>query len=170
MSNLGVPCVVGLELSVAPAIYINPDPTGPMGPAGPQGPPGEADKRMGGCLLGDPLAATFHPGISKAVLRIPDELAGMSLFLVGACCSSAASAGTTTIQYRRVRAGSADASMLSTLISIEPGETDSLTAAVQPVINPANRLVAAGDQIHFDVLTVGTGAVGVFVSFTFKTL
>lgn len=141
-----------------------------VGRKGDKGDPGEADVRMGGVLLGDPNAGLFTVGTKKAVLRIPVELDGMSLFSVGAGCSTAASSGVTTIQYRRVRAGVADVSMLSTPLTIDANEIDTKTAATPSVINPSNRIVLEGDQIHFDVSTVGTGALGVFVSFTFKTI
>ena len=134
------------------------------------GPQGEADKRMGGVLLSDPNAALFSAGNTKAFIRIPVELNGMSLVTVGASCSTAASSGLTTIQYRRVRAAVADVDMLSTPITLDAGEIDSATAATPPVINAANRLVQTGDQIHFDVDTAGTGVLGVFVSFTFDTI
>lgn len=134
------------------------------------GPQGEADKRMGGVLLSDPNAALFLAGNTKAFIRIPVELNGMSLVTVGASCSTAASSGATTIQYRRVRAGVADVDMLSTPITLDANEIDSATAATQPVINAANRTVQTGDQIHFDVDTAGTGVLGVFVSFTFDTI
>ena len=137
---------------------------------GKQGPPGVADERMGGVLLTDPNAAATIGGNSRAILRIPVGLNGMSLINLGAACSTAASSGTTSIQYRRVRAGSADADMLSTAVTIDAGEIDSSTAATPPVINASNRIVQTGDQIHFDVDTVGTGASGLFVTFTFKTL
>lgn len=141
-----------------------------LGKKGDKGDPGEADKRMGGVLLGDPAAGSFLSGNSKAILRIPVELDGMSLYTVGAACSHSATSGTTTIQYRRVRAGSADVNMLSTPITIDATEIDSKTAAVPAVINASNRMVQEGDQIHFDVTTVGAGAIGLFVSFTFKTI
>lgn len=137
---------------------------------GTQGPPGEADKRMGGVLLSDPNAALFSAGNSKAFIRIPAELNGMSLISAGASCSTAASSGLTTIQYRRVRAAAADVDMLSTPITLDVGEIDSQTAATPPVINATNRLVQTGDQIHFDVDIAGTGVLGVFVSFTFDTI
>ena len=137
---------------------------------GTQGPPGEADKRMGGVLLSDPNAALFSAGNTKAFIRIPIELNGMSLVTVGASCSTAASSGLTTIQYRRVRAAVADVDMLSTPITLDANEIDSATAATPPVINASDRLVQTGDQIHFDVDTAGTGVLGVFVSFTFDTI
>lgn len=132
------------------------------------GPKGEADKRIGGVLLGDPNAGVFIAANSKAVLRIPADLTGMSLVEVGACCTTAGTSGATTIQYRRVRAG-ASVDMLSTLLTIDANETDSATAATAAVINPANAAVQTADQIHFDITSVSTGSLGVFVSFTFDT-
>lgn len=134
---------------------------------GQQGPPGIADERQGGILLGDPNASVFTTGNSKGVIRVPVGLNGMSLINVGASCTTTGS-GTTTIQYRRVRAGVADVNMLSTPITIDNGEIDSITAATPAVINAANRGVLTGDQIHFDVTTVGAGALGIFATFTFK--
>lgn len=137
---------------------------------GPRGAKGEADIRVGGVLLGDPAAVSFTAGNSKAILRIPPELNGMELISLGAACSTAATSGVTTIQYRRVRAGSPDADMLSTPITIDANEIDSSTAATAAVINTTNAGVQTGDQIHFDVDTAGTGVLGVFVSFTFDTV
>jgi len=135
---------------------------------GATGPQGIADERQGGILLGDPSASVFASGNSKGMIRIPVGLNGMSLINVGASCTTAASSGTTTIQYRRVRAGVADVNILSTPVTIDSGEIDSITAATSAVINAANRGVLTGDQIHFDVTTVGAGALGIFATFTFK--
>lgn len=135
-------------------------------PSGSIGPQGEADKRIGGVLLSDPSAGTLTGGDTKAFIRIPADLDGMVLVDVGAACSTSASSGTTTIQYRRVRAG-VSVDMLSTTVTIDANQQDSSTAAVAAVINSANREVLEGDQIHFDLDTVGTGCLGLFVSFTF---
>ena len=131
---------------------------------------GEADKRMGGVLLSDPGAAILTTGNSKAFIRIPIELNGMTLVTVGASCSTAASSGITEIQYRRVRTAAADVDLLSAPITLDVGEIDSATAAVPPVINSGVAMVQTGDQIHFDIDSVGTGALGIFVSFTFDTI
>lgn len=133
------------------------------------GPQGEADKRIGGVLLTDPLAALMTIGTTKAVLRIPADLNGMALVSVGACCTTAGNSGATTVQIRRVRAG-VSVDMLSTAITIDANETDSSTAATAAVINASNRVVQTADQIHFDITSVSSGAVGVFVSFTFDNV
>lgn len=139
------------------------------GAPGPQGPPGEADKRIGGVLLSDPQAVVLLTGNSKAVLRVPTDLNGMALVEVGACCTTAGSSGVTTVQMRRVRAG-VSVDMLSTAITIDANETDSSTAATAAVINASNRTVQTADQIHFDITSVSSGALGVFVSFTFDEI
>lgn len=154
---LEIPPPIKLCISAIPPLYIVADDGGNT----------DRRARVGGVLLGDPQGQVFAPGATKAIVRIPPELNGMSLTSVGACCTTAGATGTTSIQFRRVRSGGS-VDMLSTSITIEAGETDSLTAATQAVINAANRGVQSGDQIHFDVSSVGAGALGVFVSFTFK--
>jgi len=133
------------------------------------GPQGEADKRIGGALLTDPGAGLMVTGTSVAIMRIPSDLNGMALVEVGACCHTAGNSGATGVQIRRVRAG-VSVNMLSTQITIDANETDSSTAATPAVINSANRSVQTGDQIHFDITSVSSGSVGVFVSFTFDTV
>lgn len=133
------------------------------------GPQGEADKRIGGVLLTDPNAGLMITGNSVAIMRIPSDLNGMSLVEVGACCHTAGNSGTTGVQIRRIRSG-ASVNMLSTQITIDANETDSSTAATPAVINSSNRSVQTGDQIHFDITSVSSGAIGVFVSFTFDNV
>lgn len=139
-------------------------------PYGIQGPPGEADKRIGGVLLTDPAATSILISNSKAFIHVPPELNGFSLVSVSGALSTAATSGITSITMRRVRASVADVFMLSTPVTIDANEKTSQTAAVQPVINNANRTVQTGDQIHFDITAAGTGAVGAFINFTFRQI
>lgn len=133
------------------------------------GPQGEADKRIGGVLLTDPKAGIMSANTSVAIMRIPTDLNGMALVEVGACCNVAGTIGTTSVQIRRVRAG-ASVNMLSTELTIDANETDSSTAATASAIESTNRVVLTGDQIHFDITSVSTGSVGLFVSFTFDNI
>lgn len=130
-------------------------------------PPASPAYKIGGILLSDPSGNPATTGDGKAFVRISSEINGMRLSSVAACCSTAGSSGATTIQMRRVRSGSPDADMLSTRITIDANETDTLTAATAAVIATANDDVQTGDQIHFDIDTISTGTKGVFVSFTF---
>lgn len=139
-------------------------------PYGIPGPPGEADKRIGGVLLTDPAATSIAPGNSKAYIQIPPELDGFTLVDVSGALSAAATSGITSMTMRRVRAGVADVFMLSTPITIDANEKTSETAATQPVINPANAVVQTADQIHFDIISAGSGASGAFINFTFRDI
>lgn len=129
--------------------------------------PGAGSAKTGGVLLsptsGNPIAA----GDSKAMIRINEQLSGLVLKTVGACCSTAGSSGATTVQIRRVRSG-VSADMLSTPITIDANETDTATAATAAVINTSYDDVLTGDQIHFDVDSVSDGTLGIYVSFTFS--
>lgn len=135
-----------------------------------QGPQGVAPERTG-CVMINPAdgsTGNLSAGASKSVIRIPIELNGMRLYNVGACVTTPSSVGPITVQYRRVRAG-VSVNMLTTLITIDAGEYDSNTSN-SPVIDTANDDVLTGDQIHFDVVTAGTGSLGLVVSFSFQPL
>lgn len=136
---------------------------------GPPGEKGEAANRSG-CVMvspSQPGSAALGAGISKAVVRIAADLDGMVLTDVGAGVSAPSSSGIVSVQVRRVRAG-ASVDVLSTPLTIDEGEYDSVTAATSGIIDPANDDVEAGDHLHFDVLSAGTGVLGLVVSFTFQ--
>ena len=114
----------------------------------------------------DGSIGSLTTGASKSVIRIPAELNGMRLYSVGASTSTPSSVGAISVQSRRVRAG-VSVNMLTTPITIAVGEYDSNTAS-PPVIDTANDDVLTGDQIHFDVVTAGSGSLGLVVSFSFQ--
>lgn len=137
----------------------------PISTAGPQGP---VAGRTGGVLISPTSGNAASTGDSKAYFRVSEEMDGLTLEDVALSCSTAASSGTTTVQIRRVRAG-VSADMLSTALTLDSGETDSDTAATPAVIDAAADDIQEGDQIHFDLDTIGTGCLGLYVSFTFNT-
>jgi len=90
--------------------------------------------------------------------RIPSSLNGWNITSVAA--SRKSGTGTLTIQIRNVT----DAvDILSTKLTVDTNETDSLTAAVAAVINAANDDVATGDQFAIDVDDAGTNTMYAFV-------
>tara|TARA_Y100000593_G_scaffold25220_1_gene50390 strand:- start:595 stop:1932 length:1338 start_codon:yes stop_codon:yes gene_type:complete len=113
-------------------------------------------------------------GDGKAYLRIPTDLNGMDLVQVGAQVGSTqASYGTPTVQLTRLRAATAGgarsaADMLSTEITIDANEWDSIDASTSAVIDTSNDDVETGDLIRVDVDSAGTGTKGLFVSLGFK--
>lgn len=138
-------------------------------PASLPGEKGESANRSG-CVMVSPSAngsPALTTGTSKAVVRIPSELGGLVLTDAGAGVSSPSTAGTVSIQIRRVRGGIA-VNMLTTEITIDQDEYDSVTAAAAGSINPVNRAVQAGDHLHFDVTAAGNNARGLVISFTFQ--
>ena len=85
----------------------------------------------------------------------------MRLLSVGAHVYSASSSGTPTFQIRKKKIeDDTQVDMLTTLITIDPSERDSSTAATQPVINSSTSTVATGDEIYLDVDSAGTGTAG----------
>jgi hypothetical protein len=105
-------------------------------------------------------------GNGKAFYRIPAELNGMNLTGVAACVYTAGTTGTTDIQIRN-HTDTAD--MLSTLITIDSGETDTSTAAAAAVIDTDHDDVATGDVIAIDVDAVSTTAAqGLYVEMRFE--
>lgn len=94
-------------------------------------------------------------GAGDLFFRVPSTMNGMNLVSVSASVQTAGTTGTTDIQVHNVTQA---ADMLSTVITIDSGETDSITAATAPVIDTANDDVATGDQIRVDVDAVSTTA------------
>ena len=77
----------------------------------------------------------------------------MNLVAVAAAVNASGTTGTTDIQVHNVT----DANdMLSTVMTIDSGETDTSTAATAAVINASNDDVATGDIIRIDVDAVST--------------
>lgn len=123
-------------------------------------------KRTVELLVSDPGGAALTTGDGKAFFRVPVWMNGAVVSDVGAAVSTVSSSGAPTAQVRRVRAGSGDADVLSTPVSVDVSEIDSSTAATQPVINTANDDLLTGDQLHVDVDVAGTGTKGLLVSIT----
>lgn len=137
-------------------------------PRGIQGPSGNAEKS--GCVMvsgAESGSLQLSTGDSKAVIRVGPEMDGMNLTAVGASVSNPSSAGAVSVQMRRVRGG-VSADMLSTAITIDENETDTITAATAAVIDTTSDDVETGDQVHIDIDSAGTNVLGLVVSFTFE--
>jgi hypothetical protein len=117
-------------------------------------------------LVTDPNGDAITTGNGKTYYPVPAALNGKFLVDARAVLDTAGTGGGFLCQLRRKRSGS-DVDMLSTRISIESGENDSLDAAAQPVVDDANDGVATGDRIYIDVDGVPTGGKGLVVEMTF---
>ena len=98
----------------------------------------------------------------KAYARIPAILNGCDLVAVAAMCKGASSSGAVTLT---VKNGST--SMLTTNITLDVSEYDTLTAATPAVIDTANDNVATGAQIEVACSGAGTGVTYLIVELTF---
>jgi len=105
-------------------------------------------------------------GAGDLFFRVPSTMNGMNLVAVAACVQTAGTTGTTDVQVHNV---TDTADMLSTVITIDSGETDSSTAATAAVINAATDDVATGDVLRIDVDAVSTTAPkGLLVELQFR--
>lgn len=94
-------------------------------------------------------------GAGDVFFPIPALLDTFNLVDVEAYVQTAGVTGTMTIQVHNV---TQVADMLSTEITIDTAEKNSLTAATPPVIDTANDDVASGDEIRIDVDGIHTTA------------
>lgn len=107
-------------------------------------------------------------GAGDVFWRVPAVLNGYNLVAVAAQVQTAGTTGTTDIQIARTRSGST-VDMLSTKITIDSTEIDTITAATPAVINTSNDDVNTGDRIRIDVDAVSTTKPkGLLVELTFQ--
>jgi hypothetical protein len=103
-------------------------------------------------------------GAGDVFFRVPLSWNGMDIVSVGAQVQTAGTTGTTDVQIARIRAGS-PVDVLSTKLTIDSTEIDTITAAAAAVINTSNDDLATGDQIRIDVdATSTTKAKGLVVT------
>lgn len=156
--------VVGAsELATATETTTGTDATRAVTPDGLAG--SDYGKRVVGIQVFD-AATNTATGDGKAFFRVPAVMNGWNLVAVAACVYTAGTTNTTDIQIRN-KTDAVD--MLSTKITIDSAETDTLTAATAAVIDATKDDVATGDLIAIDVDAVSTTpAQGLFVSLTFQ--
>ncbi len=112
------------------------------------------------------LTQTALTGDSKAKIIIPADINGMNLVSVNANAETAGTTGTMDIQINNAIQA---VDMLSTLLTIDSGETSSKDAAVPAVIDTDNDNVATDDELYVDVDAVQTTpAEGLIVTLGFQ--
>lgn len=114
-------------------------------------------------LVTDPNGDAITTGDGKAYFRVPSTLDGMDLLAVAASLSTVSSSGAVTVQIRNATQAM---DMLSTPITIDQSETDTLTAATPAVID-MYAIVSTGDQLYIDCDGAGTGAKGLIIELQF---
>lgn len=134
--------------------------TGPQGPTGPAG--GDLRRVVSFDLF--PADSTVVVGGPKKTFCVPSVMSNMVLTQAVAGVVQKGETGSTDVQIKRVRGGSAE-SMLSTDIQL----TNAYSAS-NGIINASYRDVTRGDMLYPVVDTVHTGTVpyGLSVSLTFN--
>ena len=99
----------------------------------------------------------------KAYLRVPAKLNGATIVSVAAACKDPSTSGAVKLS---VKNGATN--VLSTNITLDRAETDTLTAAVPAVIDTNHDDVATGDFIEVAVVSAGTGVTYCGVEITFR--
>lgn len=159
-----------VELATAAETTTGTDATLAVTPDGLAG--SDYGKRAVGILVSDPGGSAITTGDGKVYFRVPSVMNGYNLVAVAASLSTVSSSGIPTVQVRRSRWASAttrtNADMLSTKLTIDASEFDSIDAAAAAVIDAANDDVNTGDHIYIDIDVAGTGAKGLFVELQFQ--
>lgn len=129
-------------------------------------------KRVVSILVSDPTGSAITTGDGKACFRVPSVMNGWNLVGVSGSLSTVSSSGLPTFQVRRSRRSNAttrsDADMLSTKLSIDASEFDSVDATTAAAIDTSNDDVNTGDMIYIDIDVAGTGAKGLVAELTFQ--
>lgn len=99
----------------------------------------------------------------KAYYRIPGKLNGGVLHAVAAACKVPSSSGIVELAVKK-----GATSMLSTNITLDETETDTLTAATPAVIDTAHDDLATGNLIEISVVSAGTGVTYAGVELTLR--
>ncbi len=118
-------------------------------------------------VLPDNIPTYVGNGVSA--FTVPSTLDGLYLSnvsgAIGAHVYTAGTTGTTDVMLHNLTTGD---DMLSTVITIDSGETDSSTAATPPAVSTNNQ-VSTADVIRFDIDAVSTTeAKGLEVRMEFK--
>lgn len=115
-----------------------------------------------------PAGTDVETGDGTIAFVVPEDMDGMNLVRVVSSVDTSGTTGLTSVQVRR-RRDATNADMLSTVCSIDSGETRSTTAATAFAINATNDDVAEGDKIYIDVDAVSTTAPqGLSVTLSFR--
>ena len=104
-------------------------------------------------------------GDGKAHFTVPVELNGYDLVTVGAHVYTASTSGLPTFMVHNL---TDTVDMLTTAITIDANENDSMNAATPPVIDTTNDDVVTGDALRFDCDLAGTGTRGMEVRLGFR--
>lgn len=105
-------------------------------------------------------ATTWSVADGVGYWMVPNCYTSIALTSVAVAVVTASSSGLPNVQINNLATG---LDILSTPITLDVGETTSITAATPPVIDPARNALTAGTVLRFDVDTAGTDTAGMIV-------
>jgi len=103
-------------------------------------------------------------GVAYKTILTP-EFDGWEIVHVAAAVYTPSTSGTPTFQINNV---TDNANILSTAITIDINEYNSLTAATPPVVNSTYKTIEMGDILRVDCSVAGTGTKGLDVAIVIK--
>jgi hypothetical protein len=112
----------------------------------------------------DPTGDVVITGDGKAYFRVPLHLNGYKLTSVAAAVTTPSTSGIPTVQIANA---TTLVDMLTTKLTIDVAESDTLSATIPAVIDTANNTVNTGNLIRIDVDVAGTNTKGLIVDMTF---
>lgn len=158
-----VPSALSVVVTEPPTLLVGSATFGPRGPAGATGPVASYVVQI---AVTDPNGPPLTLGVGKAYYRINAAINGKKLQAVSMHVTTASSSGTPAFQIVNATQGR---NLLSTVLTCDASEKDSITAAVQPVIDTASGhdVVSTGDELRLDCTGTGSGTRGVIIDLTF---
>lgn len=117
----------------------------------------------------DPNSSTpLGAGTGLAFFRVPQVLNGYKLYSVsGGVSMQSTSTAPITVQINNATQGN---NLLSTVLSIDGNELDSITALTPSVVFSSLATVNTGDRLRVDLFTAGSSkARGLMVEMTFRS-
>jgi len=116
-------------------------------------------------MVSDPAGSDLSIGDGKAYFRVSDKMNDMHLSAVAAHVVEPSSSGLPTFQVHNV---TVTVDMLTTKVSVDVGENDSVDATTPAVIDEDNHVVNTGQLLRIDCDIAGTDTVGAFVELQFS--
>ncbi|MEM5786471.1 MAG: hypothetical protein AAGU11_04075 [Syntrophobacteraceae bacterium] len=108
-----------------------------------------------------PPTAPLTIGDGQASFSIPASMAGLSLVAVGAHVYTSGTGRSPAFRVKKkLLSDGSVVDVLSTIVTIDPGEKDSSTAEIPALIDASAKEVGVGDEIFIDVTQAATGTKG----------
>lgn len=140
--------------------------TGPRGPQGATGVTGAVAAFAVQIALMDPVGPALVIRSGMAYYRVNAVINGLRLLSVALHVTTPSSSGSPAFQIHNDTKGW---DLLSTPVSVDPAESDSVTASIPAVIDISSYhdVVSTADELRVDCIAAGVGTKGAIIDLTF---